>query len=88
MENSSMLLVTSSKWSPRIRLDVRSSVDLTRTFTADIGLMHAVDHISLDSLKSRRVRLGYTPSALTDAVADLAVMLVLMAQRRAGEVIN
>ena len=50
--------------------------------------MHSlVDHISLDSLKSRHIRLGYTPSALTDAVADLAVMLTLMAQRLGGEVI-
>ena len=44
------------------------------------------DHIALDALKTRKVRLGYTPSALTDSVADLTVMLVIMAQRRAGEV--
>lgn len=44
------------------------------------------DHIALDTLKARKVRLGYTPSALTDSVADLTVMLVIMAQRRAGEV--
>ena len=44
------------------------------------------DHIALDALKAREVRLGYTPSALTDSVADLTVMLVIMAQRRAGEV--
>lgn len=43
------------------------------------------DHISLDVLKARKIRLGYTPSALTDAVADLAVMLTLMAQRLGGE---
>jgi glyoxylate/hydroxypyruvate reductase len=29
--------------------------------------------------------LGYTPTCLTDAVADLTIMLILMAQRRAGE---
>jgi hypothetical protein len=45
-----------------------------------------VDHIALDALKQRNVRLGYTPSALTDAVADLTVMLTLMAQRLGGEV--
>ncbi|KAK9894695.1 glyoxylate reductase [Cystobasidium minutum MCA 4210] len=44
-----------------------------------------VDHIALGALKERSVRLGYTPSALTDAVADLTVMLTLMAQRRGGE---
>lgn len=45
-----------------------------------------VDHVDLESLRSRKIRLGYTPSALTDAVADLAVMLALMAQRLGGEV--
>ena len=48
--------------------------------------MHGlVDHIDLNALKKRQVRLGYTPSALTDAVADLAVMLALMATRLGGE---
>lgn len=46
-----------------------------------------VDHVDLEALRSRNIRLGYTPSALTDAVADLAVMLALMAQRLGGEVI-
>lgn len=44
-----------------------------------------VDHIALDVLRNRSIRLGYTPSALTDAVADLTVMLTLMAQRLGGE---
>ena len=48
--------------------------------------MLLVDHVALEALKSRNIRLGYTPSALTDAVADLAVMLALMAQRLGGEV--
>jgi len=43
------------------------------------------DHVDLEALRSRNIRLGYTPSALTDAVADLAVMLALMAQRLGGE---
>jgi glyoxylate/hydroxypyruvate reductase len=46
------------------------------------------DHVDLEALKERNIRLGYTPTALTDAVADLTVMLVLMAQRRAGEAIG
>jgi|SRR5690242_16978262 len=49
------------------------------TFTAGI------DHIDLEALKERNVRLGYITDCLSDAVADLAVMLVLMAQRRGGE---
>jgi glyoxylate/hydroxypyruvate reductase len=43
------------------------------------------DHVDRDALKKRNIRLGYTPTALTDAVADLAVVLILMAQRRVGE---
>jgi glyoxylate/hydroxypyruvate reductase len=45
------------------------------------------DHVDLAALKARNIRLGYTPTCLTDAVADLTVMLILMAQRRAGEAI-
>ncbi|RYO06739.1 hypothetical protein AA0119_g2396 [Alternaria tenuissima] len=43
------------------------------------------DHVDRNALKERNVRLGYTPTCLTDAVADLTVMLILMAQRRVGE---
>jgi glyoxylate/hydroxypyruvate reductase len=42
------------------------------------------DHVDTVALKKRGIRLGYTPTALTDAVADLSVMLVLMAQRLGG----
>lgn len=43
------------------------------------------DHVDRDALKKRCIRLGYTPTCLTDAVADLTIMLILMAQRRGGE---
>ncbi|KAF2994500.1 hypothetical protein E8E13_002378 [Curvularia kusanoi] len=43
------------------------------------------DHIDLPALKARGIRLGYITDCLSDAVADLAVMLVLMAQRRGAE---
>lgn len=43
------------------------------------------DHVERAALKKRNIRLGYTPTCLTDAVADLTVMLILMAQRRGGE---
>jgi glyoxylate/hydroxypyruvate reductase len=46
------------------------------------------DHVDCAALKARNIRLGYTPTCLTDAVADLTVMLVLMAQRRAGEAMS
>ncbi|KAG7528526.1 hypothetical protein FFLO_06082 [Filobasidium floriforme] len=43
------------------------------------------DHIDVNALQARDVRLGYTPDVLNDAVADLTVMLALMAMRRAKE---
>ncbi|KAF1846471.1 uncharacterized protein K460DRAFT_281634 [Cucurbitaria berberidis CBS 394.84] len=46
------------------------------------------DHVDRGALKSRNIRLGYTPTCLTDAVADLTIMLILMAQRRGGESIS
>ncbi|GAA6021376.1 hypothetical protein JCM10207_002027 [Rhodosporidiobolus poonsookiae] len=43
------------------------------------------DHVDLKAMAERKVRLGSTPDALTDATADTGAMLVLMASRRAGE---
>lgn len=42
------------------------------------------DHVDLRALYRRKVRLGYTPDVLTDAMADTSVMLALMAGRNAG----
>lgn len=44
------------------------------------------DHVHMDALRSRQVKLGYTPNVLTDATADLTVMLTLAAARRMKEV--
>ncbi|KAL0957946.1 hypothetical protein HGRIS_000127 [Hohenbuehelia grisea] len=46
------------------------------------------DHIDLAALKARGIRAGYTPDVLTDAVADLAIMLALMAGRNGSETID
>ncbi|KAG0169159.1 hypothetical protein DFQ30_003914 [Apophysomyces sp. BC1015] len=43
------------------------------------------DHVDLDALRSRQVKLGHTPDVLTDATADLTVMLTLAAARRMKE---
>ncbi|KAF5370383.1 hypothetical protein D9758_006901 [Tetrapyrgos nigripes] len=43
------------------------------------------EHVSLPDLAKHGVKLGYTPDVLTDAVADICVMLALMAGRNAGE---
>ncbi|KAM9792845.1 glyoxylate reductase/hydroxypyruvate reductase [Neosynchiropus ocellatus] len=40
------------------------------------------DHLSLEQLKKRGIRVGYTPEVLTDAVAELTVALLLTTSRR------
>ncbi|KAM9449726.1 glyoxylate reductase/hydroxypyruvate reductase [Clarias gariepinus] len=40
------------------------------------------DHLSLDELKKRGIRVGYTPEVLTDAVAELTIALLLTTSRR------
>uniref|UniRef100_A0A672S7B9 Glyoxylate reductase/hydroxypyruvate reductase n=1 Tax=Sinocyclocheilus grahami TaxID=75366 RepID=A0A672S7B9_SINGR len=40
------------------------------------------DHLSLDELKKRGIRVGYTPDVLTDCVAELTVALLLATSRR------
>ncbi|KAG1048527.1 hypothetical protein G6F43_009088 [Rhizopus delemar] len=43
------------------------------------------DHIDIESAKESNVQVGHTPNVLTDATADLAVLLVLAAARRMKE---
>ncbi|KAF9059326.1 hypothetical protein BDP27DRAFT_1341672 [Rhodocollybia butyracea] len=43
------------------------------------------EHIHVPELVKRNIRIGYTPDVLTDAVADISVMLALMAGRNARE---
>ncbi|KAJ0050945.1 hypothetical protein NL108_009940, partial [Boleophthalmus pectinirostris] len=40
------------------------------------------DHLNLEELKKRGIRVGYTPEVLTDAVAELTVALLLATSRR------
>ncbi|KAJ7249387.1 hypothetical protein C8J57DRAFT_1669039 [Mycena rebaudengoi] len=43
------------------------------------------EHIDLPLMAERNIKVGYTPDVLTEAVADLSVMLALMAGRNGGE---
>jgi lactate dehydrogenase-like 2-hydroxyacid dehydrogenase len=43
------------------------------------------DHIDLAAAKARGIAVSNTPGVLTDATADIALTLLLMAARRAGE---
>ena len=44
-----------------------------------------VDHIDLQAAAQRHIAIGYTPTAVTDATADVAMLLLLGASRRAFE---
>ncbi|EKM56475.1 uncharacterized protein PHACADRAFT_253620 [Phanerochaete carnosa HHB-10118-sp] len=43
------------------------------------------EHIDLQLAAQRNIKIGYTPDVLTDAVADISVMLALMAGRNVRE---
>ncbi|KAJ8015389.1 hypothetical protein DPEC_G00025620 [Dallia pectoralis] len=43
------------------------------------------DHMAMDEIKKRGVRVGYTPDVLTDATAELTVALLLATARRLPE---
>ena len=43
------------------------------------------NHIALDGLKGTGIEVTNTPGVLTDATAEIAMMLILMSARRAGE---
>ncbi|THH00708.1 hypothetical protein EW026_g1844 [Hermanssonia centrifuga] len=43
------------------------------------------EHVDLDAIAQRGIKLGYTPDVLTEAVADISVMLALMAGRNVKE---
>ena len=44
------------------------------------------DHIDLATAKKNNVQIGYTPDVLTDATADLTVLLTLAAARKMKQV--
>ncbi|NXU75631.1 GRHPR reductase, partial [Oreotrochilus melanogaster] len=46
------------------------------------------DHLALDEIKKRGIRVGYTPDVLTDATAELTVALLLSACRRLPEAVE
>ncbi|KAF3044065.1 hypothetical protein E8E12_008703 [Didymella heteroderae] len=76
---SGLLVMVSDRIDEELLNAAGTQLKAMATFTA------GTDHIDLAALKKRNIRLGCITDCLSDAVADLAVMLVLMAQRRAGE---
>jgi glyoxylate/hydroxypyruvate reductase len=76
-----MLVMLSDQVNPELLDAAGANLKVIASFSV------GTDHIDLDELKKRNIRLGYTPTCLTDAVADLTIMLILMAQRRGSEAI-
>ncbi len=62
-----------------ISSNVSASVKVIATYS--VGF----DHIDLRAAAERKIAIAYTPSVETDAVADLAMLLLLGASRRAYE---
>jgi lactate dehydrogenase-like 2-hydroxyacid dehydrogenase len=58
---------------------VSPSVKVISTFS--VGL----DHIDMRAAQERNIAIGYTPGEVTDATADIAMLLILGASRRAFE---
>lgn len=44
-----------------------------------------IDYVDLEEIKKRKIPLGYTPTVLNDAVADIGVGLAIAASRRFHE---
>ena len=58
---------------------VSSSVKVISTYSVGI------DHIDMHAASARGIAIGYTPAEVTDATADIAILLLLGASRRAFE---
>lgn len=67
----------------RFDAELFEAPDTTVRLLANFGA--GVEHIDLIAAKSAGILVTNTPDALTEATADLAMMLMLMAARRAGE---
>lgn len=72
-------------WATLLRLDAEvldaAGPQLKSISTMSVG----IDHIDVDLLKSRHLPLGHTPDVLNNAVADVAIGLMLSAARRFHE---
>jgi lactate dehydrogenase-like 2-hydroxyacid dehydrogenase len=79
-EGADAILIT-----PFDRLDadffrqISSSVKVISTYSVGI------DHIDMHAAAERSIAIGYTPAEVTDAAADIAMLLLLGASRRAFE---
>jgi len=67
----------------RITADVLNAEPLRARILANFGV--GFNHIDITAAKARGLAVSNTPDVLTDATADIAMTLLLMVSRRAGE---
>lgn len=67
----------------RVTAEVLAAYPLRTRIIASYGA--GTDHIDLDAARAHGIVVTNTPDVLTDCTADLTMMLMLMAMRRAGE---
>ena len=74
-----MLISSTNKLSADVIAKLAPSVKIMATFSVGI------EHVDLAAAKKRGIVVANTPDVLTDATADIAMMLILAAARRAWE---
>lgn len=67
----------------RIDAAMLNASGVTARMLANFGA--GVEHIDIAAARAAGIGVSNTPGALTEATADLAILLILMAARRAGE---
>lgn len=67
----------------RLDAELLSAPGIKARIIANFGA--GVEHIALDAARAAGLTVTNTPDALTDATADIAMLLILMTCRRAGE---
>ncbi|KII91336.1 hypothetical protein PLICRDRAFT_38082 [Plicaturopsis crispa FD-325 SS-3] len=77
-----LLVMMSDKVTPE--LIEKAGPSLRVVSTMSVGY----EHVNRPALAERGIKLGYTPDVLTDAVADLSILLALMASRNVGEALS
>jgi lactate dehydrogenase-like 2-hydroxyacid dehydrogenase len=79
MNADALLICPTDKMTP----DLIKSLPQTIRAIATFSVGH--EHINLDAAKARNIVVTNTPDVLTDATADIALLLILGAARRASE---
>src|SRR3984885_13588635 len=74
-----MLIVPFDRLDAEFFRRVSPSVKVISTYSV------VVDHIDMRAAAERNIAIGYTPAEVTDATADIAMLLLLGARRRAFE---